>query len=250
MSDSRYIDLISSYCDSWCERCAFTDRCAMFETQCAMAMCDSAAEAVTVVMSRPTRGADPADDEDDDEEVARPSLPELDRQAPTAEESRSLQRGRDEREQRVARTTIMQLAHAYTMLAHRWLRLERPASGDPIVAEALEVLGRDHFLITAKLHRALSGRERQVLDDELEERSAQTDFNGSAKVALISIDRSEAAWRAVIGVAAGESPAIFAEQLAHLRGKVEAEFPNARSFVRPGFDEHAPRERRPGTPDP
>ena len=22
----RYIDFISAYCDSWCERCAFTDR--------------------------------------------------------------------------------------------------------------------------------------------------------------------------------------------------------------------------------
>ena len=36
----NYIDFISAYCDSWCERCAFTERCSHFAVTCAEAMCD------------------------------------------------------------------------------------------------------------------------------------------------------------------------------------------------------------------
>src|SRR5215213_6008299 len=35
-----YIDFISSYCDSWCERCAFTGRCSHYAIKVATAMCD------------------------------------------------------------------------------------------------------------------------------------------------------------------------------------------------------------------
>jgi hypothetical protein len=35
-----YIDLISAYCDRWCERCAFTNRCSAYAMQIATAMCD------------------------------------------------------------------------------------------------------------------------------------------------------------------------------------------------------------------
>ena len=36
----NYIDFISAYCDSWCERCAFTERCSHYAVKCAEAMCD------------------------------------------------------------------------------------------------------------------------------------------------------------------------------------------------------------------
>src|SRR6476646_11895917 len=34
------IDFISAYCDRWCERCAFTDRCSSFAVHIAQGMCD------------------------------------------------------------------------------------------------------------------------------------------------------------------------------------------------------------------
>ena len=52
MSDSRYIDFISAYCDRWCERCAFTERCSLFAVQCAMAMCDDEREAMELSVGR------------------------------------------------------------------------------------------------------------------------------------------------------------------------------------------------------
>ena len=35
-----YIDFISAYCDRWCERCAFTERCSQFAVSVARTMCD------------------------------------------------------------------------------------------------------------------------------------------------------------------------------------------------------------------
>ena len=60
---------------------------------------------------------------------------------------------------------------------------------------------------------------------------------GSAKVALISLERSEAAWR-LIGEKTGDTGACaIADAIRDLRRLTQDEFPNAMSFIRPGFDE-------------
>ena len=65
------------------------------------------------------------------------------------------------------------------------------------------------------------------------------DSDGSAKVALIGLDRSIAAWGAVRSHFPKEEDSIFELLigLGRLRSKVEEVFPNARSFVRLGFDD-------------
>jgi hypothetical protein len=40
MQNTDRIDFISAYCDSWCERCAYTTRCSAFAVRVATAMCD------------------------------------------------------------------------------------------------------------------------------------------------------------------------------------------------------------------
>lgn len=65
------------------------------------------------------------------------------------------------------------------------------------------------------------------------------DSDGSAKVALIGIDRSIAAWD-IIGsrfpsFCSHEVPAILTH-LERLRRRIEKDFPDARGFLRPGFD--------------
>ena len=67
------------------------------------------------------------------------------------------------------------------------------------------------------------------------------DSDGSAKVALIGIDRSIGAWGKILTVFPDqekETVNIIAG-LKHLRDIAEKEFPEARSFIRPGFDEVA-----------
>jgi hypothetical protein len=58
------------------------------------------------------------------------------------------------------------------------------------------------------------------------------------KVALISIDRSEIAWRLIADATGGDADALFfADSLQDLQRLVRAEFPRADEFVRRGFDE-------------
>ena len=92
----------------------------------------------------------------------------------------------------------------------------------------------DSTFVTVKLHRALDGRERSRGGEEDDDDPVQ---NGSAKTALISLERSEAAWRVVADATGAETPAMLADELRNLRREVEATFPKAWSFVRPGFDE-------------
>jgi hypothetical protein len=83
--------------------------------------------------------------------------------------------------------------------------------------------------------RALHG----LADDEPADRDWPADHDGSAKVALIGIDRSHTAWLDLVevGLASPADAASFIDDLIWLRAALERTFPNARAFVRPGFDE-------------
>jgi hypothetical protein len=224
------IDFISAYCDRWCERCAFTSRCSAFAANAAIAMCGDAREGLELALGVP-RAAEP--------DAAPPGPPEwlrdFDQTPPSEEEMAQWRKEEDARDARVDATAAMKLAEAYSRLAWRWLEAEQETWGpstDPIVREALEVISWDHILISAKINRALSSREQPFDDDPI-----QNDANGSAKVALISIERSEASWRVVAQATGGELPLMMADHLAQLRAEVELEFPDARRFRRPGFDD-------------
>ena len=63
------------------------------------------------------------------------------------------------------------------------------------------------------------------------------DSDGSAKVALIAMDHSVGAWGVIRRhVYADDETLHLIRSLCQLREVVEKEFPEARSFIRPGFD--------------
>ena len=140
---------------------------------------------------------------------------------------------------RIDDTSVMNIARAFSVLAHQWLTARGDTVrhwADPVVQESLEIAAHDALFISAKLHRALSGGDPYERNDD-ESHPVQNDWNGSAKVALISIERSEAAWRVIAGATGEETPAMLADELRNLKREVETVFPKAWSFVRPGFDE-------------
>jgi len=227
------IDFISAYCDRWCERCAFTERCSAYACDVATAMCDgdlAAGIELAVGVPQPAGGVR-------EKTVGERLLEQY--EEPSAEEIAAAVREEDERRARIESTEVRQLAWNYTMLAHGWLKDREPprADGDPLVREALDIVAWDSTLVGAKLHRALFARERSRAEAWPDDDPVQNDANGSAKVALISLERSEASWR-LIAAATRDADATHLEALAaRLRALVAAEFPRATAFVRPGFDE-------------
>jgi hypothetical protein len=103
------------------------------------------------------------------------------------------------------------------------------------IRDALEVVEWYVFFIEAKLRRAAAS---QAEEGELSDHAGLSDADGSAKVALIAIDRSTAAWSTLRAHLARHSDAILdlLVRLEQVRRLTEAEFPRARTFRRPGLD--------------
>lgn len=248
----KFISGIYNYCDRWCERCPFTSRCmnfALSEEQFSDAQAHdinnqafwqklSEIFQITLEMVKETAQREGID------------LDSLDLQA-ASDENRILRDNAESHE-------CSRAARAYVEMVKNWfdsskglfekkadelslqVRLELPNS-DPAseaaeLEDSVDVIRWYLHFIYIKLVRAIRGtleETSQVLDE------FPKDSDGSAKIALIAIDRSIAAW--------GRIRRHFPERdddilnilvhLDRLRIKTEKIFPDARSFVRPGFDD-------------
>ena len=233
MPGTDRIDFISAYCDSWCERCAYTSRCSLFAVQAAVAMCGDEQEGLELAVGAPR----PVGETQREPDKAWAGFENVEM---TAEEDRALVRDQKAREARVAATPIMKSAHVIPRVSHRWFMARAEAvraAADDVLREALEIALWDSTFVPAKLYRALLGRDSHEQGEDFDDDPVQNDWNGSAKVALICLERSEAAWQMIAHATGDVEPAALAERIAGLRRQVEKAFPDAPSFVRPGFDE-------------
>lgn len=247
-----FIPGIYNYCDRWCERCPFTSRCMVFAMEEQQfddpAAHDLSSEAFWHAIGETLRVTLEMLQEIAEEQGI--DLDSLDVEADMEEQRRIEEVARDHE--------CARAAAVYADMVDAWfdsaedlfaekedelnlrIRLNLPGA-DPreeaaSIEDAVEIIRWYQHQIEVKLLRALQGA--------LEERPAilegfPKDSDGSAKVALIAMDRSMAAW--------GELYRHFPEgqddildllvHLDRLRRKTEQEFPAARAFVRPGFDE-------------
>ena len=101
------------------------------------------------------------------------------------------------------------------------------------IEDAFEVINWYQSLIYIKIRNACQLFFEQDLSDFMIDY-----YTGKAKLTLISIDKSIAAWM-VLQVHFPEKVNKVTEilfQLEKLRAQIEKDFPNARNFVRPGLD--------------
>ena len=251
--DKRFISGIYNYCDRWCERCPQTSRClnyAMAEEEFADPKTrDIHNEAFWKKLAETFR-----DTLDLVKEMAASRGIDLEAIDPEEfeEENRSVQEAAESHE-------ISRAARAYADMAKNWFKgaeaffgeEEEAGSGlQPVsgkeeepekggLEEALEVVRWYQYQIYVKMMRAISGLMEDESEDFDELDQYARDSDGSAKVALIGIDRSIAAW-GIIGsrfpsFRSHDLPAILTH-LERLRRRIEKDFPDARGFLRPGFD--------------
>lgn len=249
--DPRFIQSIYNYCDRWCERCPFTARCLNFaldeeefdhlETQ------DLDNEAFWKKLSETFQMTLELLEETAEEQGI--DLDSIDTKEVEEEDRLNDELARDHECSRMAKL--------YSEMVDDWLDSTRdlfsseeeeisavetfealdnsPAEKDDDLLEPVEVVGWYQHLIYVKLMRAIRGElleEPEILDEY------PKDSDGSAKVALIGIDRSIAAWGEIRSLFPHRSDQIMdiLLHLEQLRRKVEKTFPDARAFIRPGFD--------------
>jgi hypothetical protein len=142
---------------------------------------------------------------------------------------------------------ICRAAKSYSEIVEDWFRegeglflaTAAPAIEGVDLEEAFEVIRWYQYFIAAKVIRAIRGKM-----EEKEERCDEfaSDSDGSAKIALIGIDRSIGAWAVIPRHNRLYTESVFEiiSLLSLLRQTVEETFPGARSFIRPGFDSNDP----------
>ena len=218
---------IFNYCDRWCETCAFTARCGLFADTAEMeASLDPGLKPIVDAPPLPAEVPPPPPGWMQDL-IAR-----LNEAASEAMADESID---DEPKLPPDHAAIQERAHDYCMRVHAWLA-DHPGSFEHNPSDPRSVVTWFHTMIPPKVHRALSGLAE---DQDDYPRGWPSDSDGSAKVALLGIDRSHAAWLELMdqGLATAATASAFIADLVWLGEELERIFPHARAFVRPAFDE-------------
>jgi len=250
-ADPKYVKGIYNYCDRWCERCPFTSRCLNCElVERKFGDLEEKDELNEAFWQRFSEMLH------DTLELVRETARErgIDLDAIEADEDGW---GEWDDEKNPAVHLIMHASQRYADSVSDWfesnaglfvekesdlkrIRIATPGSNPSAEAvrinDAAEVIQWHQNQIGVKLRRAVEGaRSEEDEDDD----GFPNDSDGSAKVALIGIDRSIAAWEMLRSSFAKQKQTIsnFMGSLERLRRSVEAQFPQARTFVRPGFDD-------------
>jgi len=237
VADERFIAGIYNYCDRWCERCPQTLHCLNFsllekkfsdpETQ------DIRNEAFWRKLSGIL-------------EETLALLREagkkwgIDLETLDSVSNTESMRANDEAAEK---HVICRAAKSYSKMVEDWFRgrerlffeITTVSKEGVNLEEAFEVIRWYQYFIASKVTRAIRGKIEE--EEERFDESA-SDSDGSAKIALIAIDRSISAWAVIPHYNNLDTERVIEiiSFLDRLRQAVEETFPNARSFIRPGFD--------------
>lgn len=250
-SDDKFLPGIYNYCDRWCERCEFTDRClnySMFEEL--------------------TEGKDADELSIEDSLQIVKEIFELTHQMITdfaEKEGIDLSQIDDEKEydfeeefRKVEEHPLSLKAARYFWLVHNWLEsrnefiktkfqeyvnLTEMGLDEAVqfknaskLKDALETIRWYYTFIRVKINRAIHTKYFDNLVDDEEFINEQ--INISAKLALIGCGNSLQAWSFLYEVLE-EDEDEFLKILAYLKklsGEIKKEFPTAESYKRPYFD--------------
>ncbi|MDO8972065.1 MAG: hypothetical protein Q7U74_15330 [Saprospiraceae bacterium] len=256
MKKEKIIPAIHNYCDRWCERCVFIERCAvgleelkrwnrdtpMTEDEMWAAVSDNFKESLRMLDEMlEEAGIDPAELEMQPEPIPETDLDKL--------ETEIFEKGiiyfklsnaffntnqafLQEQEAEVKRMTEMNLPIDLDQLGQ--------------IQDALEVIQQYASFIGVKARRAISGMQEMHDTSVWGDPPYQSDANGSAKSCLLCIDRSLSAWEMLRKIWPEKTDEILdlLVALSRFRKELAALFPDWEKFVRPGFDTEPMQVRR------
>lgn len=246
--DQKFISGIYNWCDRWCERCAMTDHCRLFEREESQkqanpeqdwteALADNFAETLQMLHQIADEiGIDLESEEIKEETEAQLVLSDahevIAEKHPLHELSEEyFKKGKAWLESPVLKNQLL--------LWKNWMgmgtvEVERAESNLNLAEEALEVIQWFMLMIPVKIKRALHDQ----IDGfwEQYEEYERGDL-GTAKVAALAIGRSVEAWEMLHKLLPEEEDLTDILSILDklLKGLLEV-FPNYSKFIRPGFD--------------
>lgn len=258
-----YIPFIHNYCDRRCERCRFVRQCRVGALdvddvgEAEDAVADETPEDLRKRLMK-LMGLSEEDmaalDAAEEEQENGPADPVED--AREKAEMAEWKREREALDRQVDAHPLSGMGSTYLDLVHAWIEareealkargvqlhhrmgVDIPAELHTpevlVLSEAVQEVLWFHTMIHVKLQRALHGK----LDDDDDDDPVQSDWNGTAKVCVDAVDRSIAAWDTLVELLPEEADDALPMQelLRRIRKGLDAEFPDAMKFIRPGFD--------------
>lgn len=243
---------IYNYCDRWCERCDFGSRCAVYEDE----------------------NGTPSAEKDMNNKAFWDRLSLNFARAHKLLEQTAAQHGIDlntiakdvedieAKEKRIHQNSkdhpLSKLSWNYSEACRAWLKsqpgmldkLEQLREGltmgiesvsdaktkTKTIKECLAVIQWYETFIHVKLMRALMARMNY---NDLKEEGYQNDSDGSAKIALLAVERSTQAWIQIYDLLPDREDDFLniLAMLSKLKTMIAEEFPDAMKFKRPGFDD-------------
>ena len=249
-----FIPGIYNFCDRWCERCMFTHRCmsfmfeaekedrALYPTEDNEQFWEEIENVLQATLRLVREIADDMGISTEGLEEAEPSA------SPNAPQFQLLLEMAQDYGDQVAEWFVMfeeihrQLVHSFQEQIRLGLPGAKQSSEQTLseIQEWVEVIRWYQHQIYVKFRRAVSSQNQEIemADFWTEEAPMLKDSEGSAKVALIAVDRSLAAWGKLSDFFPDHSDLILnlLVSLERIRNQGELLFPMARTFVRPGFD--------------
>jgi len=229
----RFIPSIYNYCDRWCERCSFKKRCRyyyndkkLFGRQDKELSREEFWNRMQYILENTCYFID--------KEIMKRGIEMKDTDNAYYEQIQN----------KIRENPLLKAGENYSLRIGRWLYDHRNYLEEKIglrvitkieqeLFHCIEIIHWDHTMIPAKISRAIHGLIDEGMTGDLE------DANGSAKVALVLVDRSMVAWQNLLTVFHDKETEIFeiVDQLKNLRDYILKIFPDAPNFQRPGFDE-------------
>ena len=225
--NENFISGIYNYCDRWCERCQFTGRCRVYAKEQESNVDSDDIESVVreltgifaetkqmLIEAAEERGIDPFAMSDEEFAAIRQREKEF-----------------------VEADELSQLGDRYWRSAKEILDDKSLYEQEPL-ADALSVLCQYLFFIPVNIKSGLHALlDEDGFEDKTQLSDSQSYANGTAKIALITIERSLLAWKELADHGESDRVVPLIDLLETIRIKLEARFPLARDFIRPGFDE-------------
>ncbi len=252
--EEKFISGIHNYCDRWCERCTLTSRCSNFDA--------SDTSDLKQDLNNKEFWYTLSEHFDKAFELLKKAAAEqgiqLDKNI-SAEEEANYKQHKLLINSIVKNHSISILCKQYQKIATNFIKnsegltnktkelvshlhLGIKSEEDVMhtvadISDCFEIIQWYLFFIDAKLQRAIRGKTET--ENWEVENGYQKDSDGSAKIALIAIEKNIAAWVKIYELLpTSEDIALQAlSLLTQLRTQAVMEFPQAMQFIRPGFDE-------------
>ncbi|MBN2634624.1 MAG: hypothetical protein JXR61_00035 [Prolixibacteraceae bacterium] len=241
-NNEKFIPGIYNYCDRWCERCTMTSKCLTFAHEQAMKMNSTDPETNDISNEKfweSLRLSFQVTFELLEEDAKRFGI-DLNN-LPDVEIKKGEEKPVEKRSKKYS-TQMLKWLHenneALKSKAEQLLFISNNEEPALKFADAWEVVQWYSVFISAKVHRAHFELDERLEDPE-DEYNLMSANLGSAKIALIAIDRSVSALSTMYSaMPENEDDYLkFLAQLSQIKKLMIETFPEAMSFKRPGFDE-------------